>query len=209
MRIFTKMALISTALLSVCLSGCNIKLLEKPDESSTETTAPADESSIMIIPSTYPEEVTINIPTGFSERSSQYCNKFYARDDATILVDKEPQIIQGIRLDEYKENAKKIYQETAVNYTLLSESEEVINSRPAFLLEFTYDIPAEERTQTMHALVVLFMIDNNAYAVTCKSFDEHFIGYRNVFNMALASIKIAEPSETTTVDVTATTNATT
>ncbi len=149
----------------------------------------------MIVPAERPTELTFEIPANFTESSSKFCNQFYVHDDASIIITSEKQAIHGIRLDEYAAETKFTYETTAEEYKLKEENTKQIHGKDCVILEFTYAIPAEDGNHTMHAMTALFMENDTAYVMTCKSKEETFLTYKSGFNKAIDSIQIADTKQ--------------
>ena len=201
MRFLPKTLLILLASANLLAAGCTVSTV-RPHESSIEESSLAENSDdIVVVPAERPSELNLRIPDGFTEKSSEYCNQFYVCDDASIIITSEQQSIHGIRLDEFAEETKFSYEHTADNYVLCDEQKLQIDNKDCVLLDFTYDIIGEDKTQTMHALTALFMENDTKYAVTCKSRTETFGSYSGIFRRAIETVTIAEPPAETSVDM--------
>ena len=195
-----RVLIVIIAALAVILLIGGLSLLKNKngEESSAESTAVM--TDVIIVPSEMPKRISIELPPGFTEKSSEAYEKYYVRDDASVIVTGEELTIRGIRLDEYVENVKTQYAHTADNYSLISEQTITLSGGDACtVLEFTYAIIGEDVQQGMQCVTAVVMKDNRAYIVTCKSKQENFQIYRAAFLRMIESMTVADSDETSAV----------
>lgn len=150
-------------------------------------------SEQLIVPSSFPERFSMQLPAGFTETGSQYIDKYFVRNDASIIVTGEKILIPGEQLENYTDNVKKQYQETADEFQMVKE--ETLNLDGGLLcnlLEFSYAIVGTDARQEMRCMTAVMLKDNYSYIVTCKSRAETFGGYYQDFRTAVKSIRIAD-----------------
>lgn len=141
----------------------------------------------IIVPSEMPEHISLQVPVGFTETSSPRYDKYYIKDDASIIITGEKLVISGIRADEYAEDVQKQYAATADGYQLLSHDTIQVSGVPCELLEFTYTF-----TEDMQCMTAVIVKQDYVYLITCKSRKSTFTLYRSAFRQAIESIAIAD-----------------
>lgn len=170
--------------------------------SSQETnTAESSEFSLpafseIIVPSSMPANLAISVPAGFTETSSEHYDKYYIKDDASIIITGEELLYGHDDVNAYADNVLAQYQKTADRFTLLSDEKIKISAQSARLLEFSYVIPAADKTQEFRCLTAIVTKDEYAYLFTCKSHADTFSAYNNHFRKMLESIEILEREKT-------------
>lgn len=154
------------------------------EESSTVVTEVTD------APMRIPSRLHMPVPDGFSETSSELYEKFYIRNDASVIVSGGMQPGIGAQLESCIADVKKNYEAIADEYTLLSEDIISVGDMPCGLLEFTYAIVATDAKQSMQCLTALFVKDDYVYVITCKSRPETFGSYRETFRKTIEAVTI-------------------
>lgn len=190
------------AVLAVVLLIAGMSVLNKNRGEESSESSHAVLTDVIIVPSEMPKRITFELPPGFTEKNSEAYDKYYVRDDASVIVTGEEMTIKGIRLDEYVDSVKAQYAQTADRYSLLSEQTVGLSGGvQCTVLEFTYSIIGEDAQQGMQCITAIMLKDNRSYIVTCKSRQESFSVYRSSFMRMIESIHIAdrdaETSETT------------
>ena len=183
--------LITVMAVVLLIGGLSLWKSSSSDESSADSTAVM--TDVIIVPSEMPERISFELPPGFTERSSEAYDKYYVRDDASVIVTGEEMVIKGIRLDEYVETVRSQYAQTADEFSLISEQTIALRSGVnCTVLEFTYAIVGEDVHQVMQCITAVIVKDNRAYLVTCKSKRENIQVYRAAFLRMIESITIAD-----------------
>lgn len=176
----------------ILILGLNAVKGKQEEESSAEESVAAV-TDIIIIPAEMPARITFDVPPGFNEAHSEAYDKFYTREDASVIISGEEQVIRGIQLEEYTDQVKEQYQNTADEYLLIGDEETTLSGGlKCRVLEFTYAIIGEDVHQQMQCITAVIMKDNYAYIVTCKSKKENFGIYRAAFLKMIESINIAD-----------------
>ena len=157
---------------------------------SSEVSLPA--FSEIIVPSSMPANISISVPAGFTETSSEHYDKYYVKDDASIIITGEELLYGQDDVNAYTDNVLAQYQKTADRFTLVSDEKIKISSKPARLLEFSYAIIAPDKEQDLRCLTAIVIKDNYAYLFTCKSHADTFSSYTNHFRKMLESIEILD-----------------
>lgn len=179
---------------TVLIAGIGMRNRTGKEESSDETSN-AIVTDIIIVPSEMPSHITFEIPPGFTETTSQYYDKYYIRNDASIIVTGETLTIGGMRLDEYTNEVKKQYESTADAYTLLGDDQITLNGElPCRVLQFSYAIIGENVRQDMQCITAVLLKDDFAYIITCKSKRETAGVYHSAFLRTIESIRIEDSS---------------
>lgn len=182
----------------VLIAGLNGLQNRNQEESSEEVSGMVTE--VIIVPSEMPDRISLELPPGFEEKHSEAYDKYFVRDDASVIVTGEKMTIKGIRLDEYTASVKKQYEQTADNYTLIQEQTlSLSGGTQGTLLEFVYSIIGTDVRQDMQCVTAVIVKDDRSYIVTCKSKKETFSVYRASFLRMIEHITIADAdSEETT-----------
>ena len=179
----------------ILMLGLNAVKPKHEEESSTEESVAAV-TDIIIIPSEMPSRISFDVPPGFEETHSEAYDKFYTREDASVIITGEEQVIHGIQLDEYTDRVKEQYQNTADEYTLIGDNETKLSGGlDCRVLEFSYAIIGQDVHQQMQCITAVLMKDNYAYLVTCKSKRENFSIYRAPFLKMIESITISDDTD--------------
>lgn len=193
--IITLIAAAAVVLLIALISG-----LRGGKQEGSESSAEALESTeIMIVPSEMPEGISFELPAGFTETASQYYDKYYVLNDASIIVTGDTLANYNETAAGYAENVKKQYEATAENFRLLAEEDVNTDGMTGRLLEFTYDISGAERTQAMECTTVIFIRGGKVYLLTCKSYQENYPAYRSGFRRMAESVRIPLTAQTEAV----------
>ena len=189
----SKYVIIVIAIAALVLLGIGIVKTtqgNKGDGSSTEDSITPVMTDIVV--ANMPSRLHIKVPEGFTETSSKGIEKYYIRNDASLIVTGEKQPGIGSQLDYFIQQVKQSYEATADEFTLLNE--EIISvdngQMPCGLLEFTFAIIAPDKKQQMQCLTGLFVKDDYVYVITCKSYVESFSNYRQLFRSAIQSVTI-------------------
>ena len=157
---------------------------------SSEFSLPA--FSEIIVPSSMPANLAISVPAGFTETSSEHYDKYYVKDDASVIITGEELLYGHDDVNAYTDNVLAQYQKTADRFALLSDEKIKISSQSARLLEFSYVISAADKEQAFRCLTAIVTKDDYAYLFTCKSHADTFSAYSNHFRKMLESIEILE-----------------
>lgn len=161
-------------------------------ESSAEESAL---SEVIVVPSEMPTRISLQTPSGFTETASDYYDRYYVREDASIIVTGEELSAYGVDAEAYAASVKEQYAMTADNFVLLSEEGVMAADVPCKLLEFTYDIVGAERTQAMECLTAVLVKDDFVYLITCKSHQDTYSNYRGAFRQMIDQVQIASADE--------------
>ena len=166
------------------------------EESSAEESAVV--TSQIIVPSEMPSRIALTPPAGFEETSSDYFEKYYIKDDASIIITGEEIRISGAYLADYAADVKAQYEQTADDFHIDSERTVQVNGVDCWELEFGYAIRSADARQNMRCLTAVLLKDDYAYIITCKSRQENFGAYYAGFCKAVESIVIADASASET-----------
>ncbi|HBI84853.1 MAG TPA: hypothetical protein DDX71_00985 [Ruminococcus sp.] len=185
-------AIAATALLIIALSA--IIALATHHKSAGDSTAESSvtETEPAVVPSTMPSSIAVTPPAGFSETSSPYYDKYFVKDDASIIITGEKLAIDGIRTSEYVTNVKSQYEKTASDYELLGEENLTVSGAQTTILEFNYAIVGDDVRQDMTCMTGVAVKGRNAYIITCKSKHATYAGYRDIFREFIKSINLAD-----------------
>lgn len=189
---YKKLFIAMLAIIGVIAATAGLSALTRstePEESSSE--AEPALSSIVVVPSAFPERISIQVPPGFTETSSDFYDLYYIRDDASLIVTGEYAVIAP-QIEDYIVKVKEQYAAAADEYQLVEESPLYVNGLIGHTMEFTYAIVGKDVRQEMACVNGIFIKDDYIYIVTCKSRLETFSAYRSAFKQAIASVQIAD-----------------
>ncbi len=177
-------------LLFILLLSAGLKRRSRDAGSSAELIP--DQTQIVIVPSEMPSRISLQVPPGFTETASEYYEKYYVKNDASIIITGEKITITGALLEDYVSDIKAQYERTADAWQLQQEEMRTINGVPCVILEFTYAIIGDNVRQDMGCTTAVMLKDDRAYIVTCKSRAETYAAYVAQFRSAISSIVIAD-----------------
>lgn len=172
---------------------------DSADESSAEDSLASTE--MLVIPSDMPEGITMKMPEGFSETSSQYYKKYYVKDDASVIITGEDLTFKINQIDPYTKSVIEQYKESVDEFELLEDEVITVSGTRAHLLEFSYAIVGEDARQDFKCTTAVMIYDEQAYLVTCKCHAENYQNYREVFRMAMSTIQLTGTAKETDVQV--------
>lgn len=155
------------------------------------------ETEMLIIPSDMPAGISMSVPKGFSETSSQYYTKYYVKDDASVIITGEDMSLRYAEIDYYTQTVIDQYKESVDDFHLISDEVVTVSDTRAHLLEFSYAIVGGDERQDFKCTTAVMIKNENAYLVTCKSHAETYQNYREIFRMALSTIELSDPAEGT------------
>ena len=158
-------------------------------ESSAESLA---DTEMLVIPDSMPEGISFSIPEGFTETSSRFYQKYYVKDDASIIVTGEQMEFGVPNVNDYTQKVLAQYEETAEDFQLTSDEEFTVSGTPAHLLEFTYAISGDETRQEFGCTTAIMIYDDRSYLITCKSRIENYANYREYFRMMMNTVQLTD-----------------
>lgn len=175
------------------------KQKDKPQNSSSAAPSETAATGPSIVPASMPNGFSMEIPPGFTETGSQYIERYFVKNDASIIVTGEKFEIAGGYLKDYVEQVKQQYQATADAFQMVKQERITLADGLACeLLEFSYAIIGENVRQDFRCVTAVMLKDSRAYLVTCKSHADTFGGYYQSFRDAIKSIRIADLTESGT-----------
>lgn len=180
-----------TAVVVLLMIGIMGAAIRKSNKQKDTASSEEELSTEVIIPSEMPQNISLTLPPGFQETSSDHYNKYYVMNDASIIVTGEKLVIHGQRLDEYAASVKKQYERSADAFQIISEGD-MKSGAPCKTLEFTYALIGEDARQDFQCVTAILLKDDYAYLVTCKSKKETFMNYRGAFLNTISKITIAD-----------------
>lgn len=196
-------AVMLTVLIAAVIAGITLLRGQQKNSEESSVTEELAGTQMVIVPSEMPERISFDVPAGFTETSSQYYDKYYVLNDASVIVTGEELILYGTPLEDYAEQIKQQYTQTAENFRLLSEEKPEINQRKCIVYEFTYDITGGDLKQTMECTTAVFLTAQDAYIITCKSHADSYQTYRGIFRKMIESVQIADRIDDLNTDSTA------
>ena len=175
MKFYTLPLLIAFAF---TLTGCTLT----PQNSNTEPT------ETMIVYRSLPlPDLFVDIPEGYSETSSKFYDKFYIKDDATIIITADNDNGNMSSWD-YSIDALTQYQKITHSLDVLGDEVVYANSRAVQLLEFTYTL--EEGGTPMSTMAGFSSDGYTMYIVTCKCQADTYESHRDEFLTVMQSMQV-------------------
>lgn len=187
--IATILAILGVTVLIAVISAASSNRESAAEESSSAAEVVAG-TEMLIIPSEMPEGITFEVPAGFTETSSPYYDKYYILNDASVIFTGDTLPDYNQTAESFAEGVKQQYEQTADNFRLLSEETVQLTTLSGKLLEFTYDIVGSESSQSMECTTAIFVKNGKVYLITCKSHQDTYSGYRNIFRRMIESVVI-------------------
>ena len=198
----TLVVILAAVLALVMLGGIAVRIRGSKKSKSSDESSIEELTQEIIIPSEMPVNISLPIPAGFTETSSEYYNKYFVRDDASIIVTGEKIPIAGKQLEEYTADVLAQYEKSVDEFKLINNTA-YKSGAPCKVLEFTYALIGENARQDFQCITAVLLKDNCSYLVTCKSKKETFSSYRALFLMMIEKITILDtqpdPSMETTI----------
>ncbi len=184
---------ILTALLAFLMIGALAASIRNKNSKPQNSSSVTDEMfQDVIIPSEMPVNISVPIPAGFQETQSERYDKYYIREDASIIITGEELAIHGQKLADYTNNTVlRQYEKSADDFHLISNTD-YASGAPCRILEFTYALIGEDVRQDYQCITAVLLKDDYVYIVTCKSKKETFFAYRGVFLSMIGKISIAD-----------------
>ena len=205
----TLVVILAAVLALVMLGGIAVRIRGSKKSKSSDESSIEELTQEIIIPSEMPVNISLPIPAGFTETSSEYYNKYFVRDDASIIVTGEKIPIAGKQLEEYTADVLAQYEKSVDEFQLINNTA-YKSGAPCKVLEFTYALIGEKARQDFQCITAVLLKDNCSYLVTCKSKKETFASYRALFLMMIEKITILDtqpdPAQGTTVPAAAQTD---
>lgn len=171
-------------ILTVCtacallLTGCS-GVSGKTEEQTSET---------LVVYKALPlPNLFVDIPERFEETSSEFYEKYYICDDASIIITEDQQSA-GVSIKDYSIQALVQYQDLTKTLDITGDELVYADSLAVQVLEFTYTL-AEDGPAI--STMVGFAGDlKSVYIVTCKCAEEHYAEYRDDFMTVMTSMRI-------------------
>ncbi len=188
------LAIVVAAALIAGIAALSERTGRGTDESSL---LPAEGTQYMLIPSAMPERIRLIPPAGFTETSSDYYEKYYIKDDASVIVTGEPLTIYGMDAEHYSQSVLEQYKSTVEGFELLNQEDIIVSDAACKLMEFQYSITGVDQERKMQCLTAITVKDDYVYIITCKSNVNTYLSYREEFRHTIESINILPPPATT------------
>lgn len=128
----------------------------------------------------------LDIPETFSETSSEFYEKYYICNDASIIITEDTEGPFTSAYD-YSISALRQYQETASTVEVLSQEVVIAKNCDVQVLEFRYTLGDNAEADLTAATG--FMTDGESmYIITCKSNTDTYPQYRDAFYTVMRSV---------------------
>ena len=168
--------LICTALL---LSGCSVLPGGKQEENTTET---------MIVYNSLPlPNLFVDIPERFTETSSQFYDKYYIHENASIIITEDKEAA-GQSAKDYSIKALTEYQNMTNSLENVTTDSLYAGTLYVQYLEFTYTV--YEGDSPLSVMAGYCTDGQSMFIVTCKCGAEEYQDYRDEFLAVLGSVRI-------------------
>lgn len=164
---------------AVMLTGCSGFFDTTGEEQTAET--------IVVYQALPLPDLFVSIPEGFEETSSEFYEKYYIQDDASIIITEDNQS-PGTSIKDYSTKALVQYQDMTNTLEVIGDGVVNSGSLAVQLLEFTYTLADDAPALTT---MVGFASDSETmYIVTCKCAEEHYEAHREEFMTVMTSMRI-------------------
>ncbi len=162
---------------AMLLSGCS--QIQKNNE-TTETIAVYDALPL--------PDIKLEIPEGFQTTSSEYCEEFYVKDDASIIITEDKNGPFDSCYD-YSVSALAQYQSVATTVEV-TESEMMQGKNTSVqTLEFRYTL-GDNAEADMTVLAGFATDGKSMYIITCKSNTTTYEQHKNEFASVMRSVML-------------------
>lgn len=184
------------------MCGCSSQnSTSEPEIQTSVSTAPKNEFTLKYERSiSLPNELYIEIPDGFSEKSSDYINTFFSDDTASIIISSDdfnplydtPSTFANYAVAQYQNMLSGNDSGYSVSIEILSsEYLDIPSGQGAFLKEFEYSVVSNYGRVESHMIFYnIYMINasvGKSYIITCSSSADKYSQYREIFqNVALS-----------------------
>ena len=161
---------------AMLLTGCGAKKTE-----SEPTQIPVYEA--LPLP-----DIKLDIPEGYEATSSELCETFYVKDDASIIITEDKNGPFDSTYD-YSITALRQYQQVATTVEVLSnEAFDCVNA-PLQTLEFRYTL-GDNAEADMTVLAGYVTDGESMFIVTCKSNTTTYAQHRDEFFTVMRSLMV-------------------
>ena len=134
-------------------------------------------------------DLSVSIPDGYQETASQFYEKFYIKDDATIIITEDNES-GAVTPRNYSINALTQYQNMTHSLEMLGDTVLTDGTMPVQILEFTYTL--EEDSSPMSTMISYMTDSQTMYIITCKCNADTYASHRDEF---FAVIKSQHPDK--------------
>ena len=163
------------------LAGCSSKSGKNTDE-TLET--------VVVYQALPLPDIFVDIPESFEETSSQFYEKYYICEDASIIVTEDKNGPFPSAYD-YSLSALEQYRSVANTLEVLSQDALTAKNCGIQMIEFNYTLG--ENNDTQMSTMVGFVTDGDSmYIITCKSNTSTYAEYQNAFRTVMESVMLAE-----------------
>ena len=129
-------------------------------------------------------DLTVEIPDGYEETSSQFYEKFYKKDDATIIITEDNEGGKKSVRD-FSAEALLEYQKVTHSLDMIGDETVLAGHMTCQILEFTYTI--EEGDAPISSMVGFAADGSTMYIITCKCNAENYESHRGEFKTVIQS----------------------
>ena len=164
--------------LSLLLTGCS-SAIPSQEENTTET---------MVVYKALPlPDLFVDIPEGYAETSSEFYEKYYIQDDASIIITEDNNAPKG-SIKDYSTRALVQYQGMTHTLEVTGSDTIYVGSMQVEILEFTYTLG--EDTPALSTLVSYASDGATVYIITCKCAAENYDAHRDEFLAVVNSMRV-------------------
>ena len=129
-------------------------------------------------------DLTVEIPEGYEEVSSQFYEKFYKKDDATIIITEDNER-GAMSVRDFSVDALTQYQSVTHSLDMIGDEVTLAGIMTCRILEFTYTI--EEGDAPISSMVGFASDGSTMYIITCKCNAENYESHRGEFKTVIQS----------------------
>ncbi|MCR4645870.1 MAG: hypothetical protein K5695_10765 [Oscillospiraceae bacterium] len=133
-------------------------------------------------------DIKVDIPEGYETTSSELCEEFYKKDDASIIITEDKNGPFDSTYD-YSITALKQYQQVAATVEVLSNDTVDCVNASVQTLEFRYTL-GENAEADMTVLAGYVTDGQSMFIVTCKSNTSTYAEHRDEFFTVMKSLML-------------------
>ena len=181
---------------AVLLTGCSAV------PGSKEQTEETNETRSVYVSLPLPD-LFVEIPETYQETSSEYYDKYYINDDASIIITEDNEAGATMTARDYSLRALTQYKDMTYSFEMIGNETVAANFLNVEVLEFSYTIA--EDMPSLSSMVGFLSDGNSVFILTCKCSSENYDQHREEFLSVLRSVRIDRLSNYPTTEMTETT----
>lgn len=143
-------------------------------------------------------DLFVEIPEDYQETSSEFYDKYYIKDDASIIITEDKEKGASMSAQEYRIDAINQYEGMTHSLEMIGSDTLTASYLNVEILEFTYTLA--EDMPPLTSMVGFTSDGNSVFILTCKCPSEHYDEHRDEFLSVLQSVRIDRLSKYPTTE---------